>query len=410
MSTRPRLSRRAFLAALGGAGMLALLAGCRRQAAPLTPTPTPTRTPRAPTAGPSVAPSAASAPSITPLPPASPTGAAAPTATITRRPTATPTPRPTPFPPGPPTRLGLFIGRNDPRIFELLRTGNVALIKTLEYDPNFAAEIKQVSPKTLLVGRLDLPQLDLATLADPAAVARAFADRLLPIATEPRRRAAFDGWEAYNEPVPVDAGQMQRLAQFEAQRTRLLAKEGIRSVIGNFGTGQPPLELWPHFRPSLEAAVEHKGYLGLHEYAAPTMQFNTPQDPLGWGSDPDQEGWLTLRYRKVYRGYLAPNKLSLPLLLTEIGVDGLVTNRPGPAGMGWRDFAGYWAELGMGLDAAGNYVEQLAWYDAQLQQDKYVLGAAIFAAAAPPGWETYEVLGDVEPFLKQYFSVHPGSG
>jgi hypothetical protein len=303
--------------------------------------------------------------------------------------------------------LGLFIGRNDPRIFELLRTGNVALIKTLEYDPNFAAEIKQVAATTLLVGRLTLPQLDLAALADPAAAAQAFAEKLLPIATEPRRRQAFDGWEAYNEPVPADAEQMRRLAQFEAHRTRLLAQEGIRSVIGNFGTGLPELELWPHFRPALEAAIEHQGYLGLHEYSAPTMQFGTPQNPLGWGNDPAQEGWLTLRYRKVYRGYLEPNRLALPLLLTEIGVDGLVTKRPGPAGKGWRDFAAYWAELGMGTDAAGNYVEQLAWYDAQLQQDKYVLGAAIFAAAAPPNWETYEVLDDVLPILKQYLSVHP---
>ena len=54
-------------------------------------------------------------------------------------------------------------------------------------------------------------------------------------------------------------------------------------------------------------------------------------------------------------------------------------------------------------------MEQLAWYDAQLQQDDYVLGAAIFAAAASPGWESYEILGEdkVEPFLKQYLSVHP---
>ena len=63
----------------------------------------------------------------------------------------------------------------------------------------------------------------------------------------------------------------------------------------------------------------------------------------------------------------------------------------------------------MGKDTPGNYTEQLAWYDASLQQDDYVLGGAIFAAAASPGWESYEILGDggVEPFLKQYLSVHP---
>ena len=101
------------------------------------------------------------------------------------------------------------------------------------------------------------------------------------------------------------------------------------------------------------------------------MQYGTPQDPLNWGVDPAQSGWLTLRYRKVYREYLEPNKLTLPLILTEIGVDGLVGNRPGPEGAGWQDFSDYWDELGMGKDAPGNYTEQLAWYDASLQQDDY---------------------------------------
>ena len=257
---------------------------------------------------------------------------APPTATASPEPTATPTPPATPFPPGPASKLGLFVSRNDPRIFDLLRTGNVAVVKTLEYDSNFVAEIKQVSPNTLVVARLDLPQIDLSTLTDPEAAAREFADKLLPIATDPRRLAAIDAWEAYNEPVPSDGEQMARLARFEAERTRLLAAAGVRSVIGNFGTGQPDLALWPQFRPALEAAIKYKGYLGLHEYSAPTMQYGTPQDPLGWGTDPAQTGWLTLRYRKVYREYLEPNKLTLPLILTEIGIDGLVGNRPGPEG------------------------------------------------------------------------------
>ena len=137
------------------------------------------------------------------------------------------------------------------------------------------------------------------------------------------------------------------------------------------------------------------------------MQCGTPQDPRGWGADPAQEGWLTLRYRKAYRTFMQPNRLVLPLLLTEVGVDGMVGNRPGPTGKGWKDFTGYWAEIGMGPSQAGNYMQQLAWYDASLQQDSYVLGAAIFAAAASPGWESYEILDTVEPLLMQYLTVHP---
>jgi len=414
--TRTRLRRRAFLAVAASVVVLAVLAGCPARTPP--PTPTPTRTPRAlgPTDTPVPSPTE-TAISTSPLPtPEStlepietPTVSAPPTATASPEPTATPTPPATPFPPGPASKLGLFVSRNDPRIFDLLRTGNVAVVKTLEYDSNFVAEIKRVSPNTLVVARLELPQIELSTLTDPEAAAREFVDKLLPIASDPARLAAIDAWEAYNEPVPSDGEQMARLARFEAERTRLLAAAGVRSVIGNFGTGQPDMALWPQFRPALEAAIKYKGYLGLHEYSAPTLQYGTPQDPLGWGTDPGQSGWLTLRYRKVYKEYLEPNKLTLPLILTEIGIDGLVGNRPGPEGKGWQDFGGYWDQLGMGKDMPGNYMEQLAWYDASLQQDPYVLGGTIYAAAASSGWESYEILGDgsVEPFLKQYLSVHP---
>src|SRR5690606_14050754 len=148
-------------------------------------------------------------------------------------------------------------------------------VKTLEYDANFVQGIKQVSPNTLVIARYTpLDQINLAT-TDPREEARRFADLILPIATDPLRQANIDAWEAYNEPVPADREQMARLAIFEAERTRLLAAAGIRSCIGNFGTGQPPLDLWPDFYPALQAVQEHNGYLGLHEYSAPYMWFGT---------------------------------------------------------------------------------------------------------------------------------------
>ena len=410
-----RLSRRRFLRVAAGAGLTAALSACQPRRP--SPTPTPTRTPR-----PSATQPGAPAPTGTPLPSQTPTPASqalvspllptetptfTPEPSNTPLPTNTPTPTATLFPPGPPTKLGLFITRNEPKMRELLDTRNVALVKTLEYDPNFLKEIRQRAPDAVLIARLTLPQADLAAMTDPLAAARGFVDQLLPIATDPRRAGLVDAWESFNEPVADNAEHMGRLAQFEAERTRLLAEAGVRSVIGNFGTGSPPLELWPAFRPAVEMAIRHKGYLGLHEYSAPTLQFGTPQDPLGWGIDPAQEGWLTLRYRKVHREFLQPNGLEIPILMTEAGIDGTVANRPGPGGKGWQDFARYWDELGMGSDAPGNYVEQLAWYDAQLQADKYVLGAAIFVAGASPGWEFFEILDAPEQILRQYISVHP---
>ena len=328
--------------------------------------------------------------------------------TDTPEPTATPTPEATPFPPGPPTKLGVFIAYNHSQLFDLLRTGNVALVKTLEYDPNFVAEIKQISPQTLVVARYTpLPLPDLGNW-DPLQAARQFSDLLLPIATEPTRLAHIDAWESFNEPAPTTAEQMARLADFEAERTRLLAAAGVRSCVGNFSTGQPPLELWPAFFPALQAARDHNGYLGLHEYSAPEVWFASGPHQLEDGVDEGDEGWLTLRYRKVYRNFLQPAGLDLPLVITETGVDGQVAGRPGPEGKGWKDFADYWRAEGLASTTGeGFYIEQLAWYDAELVKDDYVIGAAIYTLAGPRGWESFEIHGSAADILHQYLSVRP---
>jgi hypothetical protein len=112
--------------------------------------------------------------------------------------------------------------------------------------------------------------------------------------------------------------------------------------------------------------------------------------------------------RQVYRNYLQPAGLAVPLLITETGVDGLVVGRPGPDGRGWKDFAGFWQAEGLvSTTAEGYYVEQLAWYDSELQKDDYVLGASIYTLAGPSGWESYEIHGPAANILAQYLSVHP---
>ena len=394
-----------------------LLAGCDKKAPP-APTPAPTWTPTAAvmaasTATPAPGPTASSTtntqffpllrhPGPTPRP-------TSPTPVPSSSPSPTPTPSATPFPPGPPTKLGVFVGRNDPQLFHLLSTGNLAVVKTLEYDPNFVAEIKRIDPDVFLVARYTpLPHPNFANW-DPIAEAQHYADLILPIATEPRRLAAIDCWEAYNEPVVADAAQMASLAQFEAERTRLLAQAGVRACVGNFGVGQPPLELWPAFFPAIEAAKQHGGFLALHEYSAPYLWFGAGANQRHPDGDEGDEGWLTLRYRKVYRQYLQPAGLSLPLVITEAGIDGLVGNRPGPPeARGWQDFGPFWREEGaVNSTVFGFYMEQLAWYDAELQKDGYVIGAAIFALAGPQGWPSYEIGGPWLAIFKQYLSVHP---
>ena len=363
----------------------------------LTPTPLPTSTPESYPIGEELG---ASRPEANPI-------AEELEPTATPQPTPTPRPQPTPFPPGAKTKLGLFVGYHHAKLIDMLQTGNVAFIKTLEYDANLMEFIKQTSPNTIIVARYTpLAQIEWHS-ADPMHEARRFVDLILPIATEPKRHANIDAWESYNEPIAQSPEAMQRLAAFEAERTRLLAQAGIRSCIGNFGTGLPALELWPHFLPAVQALKEHNGYLGLHEYSAPYMWFGSGPYQLEEGVNEGDEGWLTLRYRKVYRQFLQPAGLEVPLLITETGIDGQVQNRPGPRGLGWQDFQKFWEDEGhMRTTAPGFYIEQLAWYDSQLQQDHYVKGAAIYALGASKGWGSFELAGHSAEILHQYFTVH----
>jgi hypothetical protein len=410
-----KLSRRHFLVGIGAALGLSALEACRLgnlvSLATGTPLPTfvstsirPSNTPtRSDFISPLGTPTATGTPGKTPTLKPEKT----PTPTPTATPTLTPTPTPTPYPPGPPSKLGIFTTRADPQINTLIRVGKPALVKTLNLDPNLGRFVKENSPTTIVVGRIDLDQLDLT--ADPIPLARNTATKLLEFALDPTRYHYFDAWEAYNEPVADTADKMKRLANFEAERVRLLGEQGVRSVIGNFAAGHPPLELWPHFAPALAAARQYKGYLGVHEYSAPIMEWGFGALQSTPGANEGDEGWLTLRYRKSYRRYLEPMGYgNLPLLITECGVDGLLQPRPGPKdAKGWRDFEMFWLSNGLRDDMPGVYMDQLIWYDGELQKDSYVKGAAIFAAGASAGWESFEILGRTAELLTQYLSVHP---
>ena len=417
------MNRRNFMRSAGLAGLFAFLQACRltdlfndspaaRVSTSIptdTPTPLPTFTSTATATPLSVQP--ADTPTVTGTNTATPTEATA-TPAEEATPTSTPTPTPTPYPPGPPSKLGIFVTRYDPTILELVAIGKPALVKTLEIDGGFAKGLKDSSPTTLMVGRIFLEQLNLD--ADPIPIAHDFVNKLLPLATDSLRMEAFDGWEAYNEPVADTVDKMKRLADFEAERTRLLGENGIRSVVGNFAAGHPPLELWPHFEPALDAIRQYDGYLGLHEYSAPVMQYRAGDlQPAG---DPSQgdEGWLTLRYRKAYRQHLIPMGYgNIPTLITECGVDGLIRPRPGPEDAeGWQDFVETWLVNGLRNDPPGVYMDQLIWYDQNLQQDDYIKGAAIFLAGANDSqWASYDILGPaagrMASLLIQYLEVHP---
>jgi len=235
--------------------------------------------------------------------------------------------------------------------------------------------VKTESPGTLMVGRLVLPEepdFNDASL-DPSKAAQRHCDAILPVAD--RMGKTYDFWQGVNEPVVQSAEATRRLAGFEAERARIMSSHGFRVVVGSFGVGNPPqLAWWKHFLPALEAAKQYGGALALHEYAWPRLDH--------------ESSWYLLRHRKVYKGEPAHNWGGLPshlagtpLLITECGLDGLIAQ---PRPQGWMSVYGR---------DPGRYLQELAWYDGELQKDSYVVGAALYCccSADDPRWATYNI-------------------
>jgi hypothetical protein len=202
-------------------------------------------------------------------------------------------------------------------------------------------------------------------------------------------------WEGHNEPVWNTEEEMGWYAQFEVERMQLMADLGLKCVIGNFATGSPDLALWPAFFPALQAAKQHQAILGVHEYSCPWMWWMTGKHQLDPNEDEGDEGWTTLRYRKIYRQHLLPNGLGVPLVITECGIDPLVNPKPPGASAGtWRQLGGFWADHDDEPDKADYYVRQLIWYDKELQKDDYVVGATVFTwGSFGPPWSDFDVAG-----------------
>ncbi len=220
-------------------------------------------------------------------------------------------------------------------------------------------------------------------------------------------------WEGHNEPVWSNEEEMAWYTQFEVERMRMMADMGLKCVIGNFATGSPDMALWPAFLPALRAAKQYKAILGLHEYSCPWMWWMTGKHQMDPNADEGDEGWTTLRYRKVYRQHLIPNGLGdVPLAITECGIDPMVGPQPSESPSGtWKSLGGFWSQHDNEPDKADYYFRQLVWYDEELQKDDYVVGATIFTwGSYGKPWEDFDVAGtEVAQKLIAYTQQNPAN-
>jgi len=223
-------------------------------------------------------------------------------------------------------------------------------------------------------------------------------------------------WEGHNEPVWNTLEEMAWYAAFEIERMQLMADLGLKCVLGNFATGTPPLRLWPAFLPAIEAGLAYEAVLGLHEYSHPWMWWMTGGYQIDPNEDQGDEGWVTLRYRKVYRQYFEPAGLGqMPLVITEMGIDPLVNPKPPGTPMApWKGLDGFWADHHEGPipypgDRDAYYFRQLVWYDEAMQEDDYVVGATIFTWGNWGGnWKNFDVANTgVSEMLVEYVEANP---
>ena len=189
------------------------------------------------------------------------------------------------------SKLTIHAGFGGPLSMQFVAEAKPRIIKILD-SFSAAPEIKRISPETQIIGRAFLANQPMD--GDPIQRAREWWSQNANLI---QQFPDVDYWEGYNEPIIQSVELMGWFAQFEAERVRILAANGLKAVIANFSVGNPDLPLWPAFYPAIDAAIAHGGILGLHEYGTPMQQH------FDFASG---EGWFAGRYRKVYRQFLIP--------------------------------------------------------------------------------------------------------
>ncbi len=330
-------------------------------------------------------------PSITPtIPTSTPRPTNIPPVIRTRLPTLTPiAPLPTavdssaPPPRYPPPYSGFtrsklsihIIRNNDPNIMSFVRQARPRVLKSVD-DLGFMTEVKEISPRTVTVGRVDDISIQ-NYIGTPQEAAQEYVNKHLQTYY---LNPGVDYWEGWNEPDP-GLEWMSWYAQFEQERVKLMAQAGLRSAIGGFPPGVPEVEEFALFLPAIETTLQYGGILTLHEgdiekgdirylYGSALPGFPYYED----------RGALSLRYRWFYRELLEPAGLVIPLVISEL------------------EFSGW--DM---MDEQYLLYDQLAWYDAETQKDDYVIGFTVFTAGAFGYWEQFN-LNDLLPEMATYIN------
>jgi len=149
------------------------------------------------------------------------------------------------------------------------------------------------------------------------------------------------------------------LNTFWSKLTDLYSTAGLRTCIASIPVGNPPgdyNQLKGELTPFLPALQKVKSLGGAFCYHAYTLNYST---------DVNQEVATSLRYRQIHQAIaeLDGSLSSLPFILSEAGVD----QNGNPKTSGWN-----------ARGSEGDYKNWLSWFNGQINQDSYVLGATLY--------------------------------
>jgi hypothetical protein len=263
-------------------------------------------------------------------------------------------------------------------------------------DRGLLREIRQsLSPDSFVIGRLfvDLGQ-QTAWLdsPDPAARGRELADRIINydfgLASErgANGRLLIDAWMSLNEVLPgpasfpgyqVSAEYRRRAAALDLFQVAFLDRlhsRGLEGVAFNFAAGNytRPEHYLDWFPDSLAAYK----YLGFHEYGWPTLYEDSSRGTAT----------AALFYRGIMEEVRNRYGEQHRSVITEAGLARMYKYPHDGAGdVGWL----YSGET----ISEEDYWQSLLWYNNEIAQDEYMLGACLFQVGHAGRWETFRHLG-----------------
>ena len=318
--------------------------------------------------------------------------------------------------------------------FEAVFRVRPKVVKTLDFSVEVMKRIRREIPDVFLIGRLfvhpqDFGQLSGGSAKDARRKGIDMAERILReevnrdihhINGEP----VFHAWESLNEVFPewTDEETQRLYDEYQVAFGEKMLTAGFEPIAFNFGQGNGRGQQWLKLYPG---TLETYKFLGFHEYDWPTMDrlhqigLNGPSEPEnlvpGVGEGRGNDGmWRTLRYRRVMNeGIRQKYGDKHVCIITECGMT------QGVWGGAARDIGPWATELTVSRDIPGgvvstpipvdDYWQSLLWYNQELMQDDYVMGACLFVTGASgrPEWETFEHLGAIMERLTAFQQESP---